>query len=90
VAVNPRIKFPRRSLTLLLLALLLGISGVVIRRNAVQAADIPQEPAATGQKPSPEGLETLHKIIDSANDPDLRWPRDTRIRGVLNATFQFA
>jgi murein L,D-transpeptidase YcbB/YkuD len=74
VAMNRRTQFSRRSLTLIALALLLGISGAVIRRHAVQAAAIGQEPATTGQKLSPEGLERLHKIIDSANDPDLRWP----------------
>src|ERR1700734_4553485 len=53
---------------------LVGSSGGGIRRKGAQAAGMGQEPAATGQKLSPEGLETLHKIIDSANDPDLRWP----------------
>ncbi len=74
MAMNLRTGFPPRPLILLGLALLLWISGAAVRRNAVQAADVGQEPAQTGQKLSPEGLATLHKIIDSANDPDLRWP----------------
>ena len=72
--MNLRTESSRRSSLLLGVVLLLGSSGVVIRRNAVQAAGMGQQSAATGQKLSPEGLETLHKIIDSANDPDLRWP----------------
>ena len=74
MAISRCFEFSRGSLSLIALALLLGTSGVVTRRNAVQAAAIGQDAAATGQKLSPEGLETLHKIIDSANDPDLRWP----------------
>jgi murein L,D-transpeptidase YcbB/YkuD len=74
VALNRRIKFSRGASIMIALALLLGTSGAVIRRNATRAAEIGQEPAVAGQKLSPEGLETLHKIIESANDPDLRWP----------------
>src|SRR5580658_2445606 len=72
--MNRRIKFSRGASMLISVALLLGISGVIIRRNATQAAAIGQEPSVAGQKLSPEGLETLHKIIDSADDWDLRWP----------------
>ena len=73
---------------LLALAFLLLVSGIGIRRNAAQASAAEQEAAATGQKLTPEGLETLHKIIDSANDPDLRWPEFTPYRDVVSKFYE--
>jgi hypothetical protein len=72
--MNLRIELPRRSLVLLALAVLMGITTFEIRPGVAQAAATGQEPVATGQKLRPEGLATLHKIIDTANDPDLLWP----------------
>ena len=88
MATNLRIEFLRRSFTLLGLGLLLWISAVAIWRNAVLAASIGQVPAATGQKLSPEGLTTLHKIVDSANDPDLRWPDFAPYRDVVRQFYE--
>lgn len=73
---------------LLALAFLLVVSGIGIRRNAAQASAAEQEAAATGQKLTPEGLEALHKIIDSANDPDLRWPEFTPYRDVVSTFYE--
>ncbi len=83
-----RLNFPRKSSMLLALAFLLVVSGIGIRRNAAQASAAEQEAAATGQKLTPEGLEALHKIIDSANDPDLRWPEFTPYRDVVSTFYE--
>ena len=83
-----RLEFPRKSSILLALAFLLVVSGLGIRRNAAQALAVEQEAAATGQKLTPEGLETLHKIIDSANDPDLRWPDFTPYRDAVTKFYE--
>src|SRR5580693_10129151 len=81
-------QFPAQALTLLRPRLLFRISAVAIWRTPVLAASIGQVPAATGQKRSPEGLTTLHKIVDSANDPDLRWPDFAPYRDVVRQFYE--
>jgi L,D-transpeptidase YcbB len=41
-----------------------------------------------GQKLSPEGVATLHSIIDTAHDPDLRWPNFPPYRSEVENFYQ--
>lgn len=71
---NFRPEVMRKSLILAAVALLLGFGAAGIRSSVARAAASGQQPVVTGQKLSPEGAAALRKIVDAANDPDLRWP----------------
>jgi L,D-transpeptidase YcbB len=86
MARNLRNSWVRASLSLAVLGLLLGIAVAATRAGAAPAAA--QEPAATGQKLSSEGLATLHKIIDSGNLTSMRWPDFSPYRDVVGSFYQ--
>jgi L,D-transpeptidase YcbB len=83
---NLRNSLVRLSLSLAAFTLMLGIAAAEMRAGAAAASA--QEPTVTGQKPSPEGLATLHKIIDSGNLTNMRWPDFSPYRDVLGSFYQ--
>ena len=88
MGTNLRTELLRRSLILVALASLLGITGVGMRGNAARAATSGRERLAATQKLSPEGIATLRKIIDMANHPDLRWPDFAPYREVVGKFYE--
>lgn len=86
--VNPRTELPCKSLNLFALALLIGMTGAVMRGNAARATAFGHERPDQEQKLSAEGVATLRKIIDTANHPDLRWPDFAPYREVAGKFYE--
>jgi murein L,D-transpeptidase YcbB/YkuD len=84
MAIGNRSAFLRM---ILILALFACVGAVGTRTGVVRAAVFAQEPAAAGQTLSPEGLATLHKIIEAGNLPDLKWPEFSPYRGTVDSFY---
>ena len=77
------------ALRLILVAgLVLLSAGAAIRlRGVVLAAGGPQQTSATGQELSPDGVATLHRIIDAGIVPGMRWPDFSPYRKVVESFY---
>jgi murein L,D-transpeptidase YcbB/YkuD len=86
--MNARTELLCKSLSLIALALLMGMTGAVMRGNAARATAFGHDRPDEQHKLSAEGVATLHKIIDTANLPDLRWPSFAPYRDAVGKFYE--